>query len=142
MDSGSKAVYCRYSRDKPPNYPQGAGFCLMTQSGEIADMNYIWKILTVLHNHSLANGGRKMEVSGTERYMPFLDLQYNVDHANRVHLNDKEDLLKLFMWAKDEAEQPKIRITTAAKNTKEELIRQISKKANDLTKDRSVKTDK
>ena len=136
-----------------------------TQNGEIADMNYIWKILTVLHNHSLANGGRETEVSGTERYMPFLDLfkniynehgdietrfyeddyagerdrlsrllfymnsydieknnlfqfidiQYNVDHANRVHLNNNEDLRELFMRAKNEAEKPKIRITTAGK---------------------------
>lgn len=45
-----------------------------TQRGRISATNYVWRILSVLHDFSVANNGIETESRGTEPYMPFLDL--------------------------------------------------------------------
>lgn len=136
-----------------------------TKTGQISAINYIWKLLVVLHNFSTANGGKETKSSGTEKYMPildlikqvynehndfttrfyekgfdkerermarllfymnyynrsennwfqFIDIQYNVDSANRKRLNTWEDLNDVFIDTKENPKNLKVRITTAGK---------------------------
>lgn len=136
-----------------------------TLPGIIADINYVWKILVVLHNFSVNSGGSETAVSGTEKYMSlldliqavynehgnftprfyensfskerkrmarllhfmnsydrdknnwfqFVDIQYNVDNANRKFIGKWTDLLEIFMDAQGDPRMLRIRITTAGK---------------------------
>lgn len=131
----------------------------------VPGINYIWKILVVLHHFSLVNGGDELESHGTDKYMPFLDLikkvynesgnfltrfyekefskertrmikllyylnsynreknhwfqfidvQYNVDSANRKRIDTLDRFSNIFFEAKDNPQELRIRITTAGK---------------------------
>ena len=63
-----------------------------TSQGRISAINYVWRILSILHSFSVANNGIETESRGTEHYMPFLDLiqqvyneQDNDDFAVRFY---------------------------------------------------------
>lgn len=45
-----------------------------TDSGRIADTNYIYKILVVLHQFAVQSGSGELESRCTDRYMPFIEL--------------------------------------------------------------------
>ena len=136
-----------------------------TPEGRISEINFIWRILSVLHYFSVAYDGRGRECRGATHYMPFLDLiqkvynesddfatrfyeqgfnderermarllfflnyynrdenswfqfidiQYNVEQANRKNLDSWSVLYKLFFETRDSPEKLGIRITATGK---------------------------